>query len=92
MSYVMPVKLEDSTRFRLKSLGDARKRSMTWMVKEAIDEYVEREEKKEKLKEELSSAWREYQLTGLHVTHEEMQDWITKLTNGEDAEPPKCHV
>jgi len=92
MAYVMPVKLEEPTRYRLKTLGDTRKRTITWMVKEAIDEYIDREEKKERLKEELMSAWREYQLTGLHLTHEEIGDWVEKIVNGEDAELPKCHV
>jgi len=92
MSYVMPVKLEAPARDRLKALANARKQTITGMVKEAIDEYVDREEKKEKLKEELLSAWNQYQLTGLHLTHEEMSDWVEKIANGEDAELPKCHV
>jgi len=92
MAYVMPVKLEEPTRYRLKALGEARKRAINWMIKEAISEYVDREERKEQFKQEAISTWRNYQLTGLHVTEEEMNDWMDKIKNGEDAELPVCHV
>jgi len=92
MSYVTPVKLEDPARYRLKALCDARQRTVGWMIKEAINEYIDREERKEQFKQEAISTWRNYQLTGLHLTEEEMDDWMDKLKRGEDAELPKCHV
>jgi len=92
MAYVTPVTIDEPVRYRLKALGDIRKRAMNWMIKEAIAEYVDREERKEQYKQEALSTWRNYQLTGLHVTEEEMNDWMDKIKNGEDAELPKCHV
>jgi len=47
------------------------------MIREAISEYVVREERKEQFKQEAISTWRNYQLTGLHLTEEEMDDWMS---------------
>jgi len=88
----VPVRLETEIKERIAILAKSRKNSSHALMKEAIYEYVEKEEKKEKLKEEVFSTWREYQLTGLHMTEEEMDDWMIKLENGEEAELPACHV
>ncbi|NBS17511.1 MAG: transcriptional regulator, partial [Gammaproteobacteria bacterium] len=37
-------------------------------------------------------AWNEYQATGLHLTMEEADAWLSKLESGIDEEPPGCHV
>ena len=50
-----------------------------------------RETKREKLRQEVIAAWNHYQSTGLHLTEEEMDDWLRKLEAGEDAEIPECH-
>ena len=59
---------------------------------DAIGEYVEREEKREAFRQEGIRAWEEYQATGLHVTHDETDAWLAKLEQGQDVEPPACHV
>jgi predicted transcriptional regulator len=45
----------------------------------------------EQLRQDTLAAWAEYQETGLHVTEQEMDDWLAKLEAGEDAPPPTCH-
>lgn len=60
-------------------------------MREAIAQYVEREEKRESFKQEAMRAWQTYQATGLHVTHDEMDAYLAKLQAGEDVEPPACH-
>lgn len=60
-------------------------------MREAIVQYVEREEKREAFKQEDIRAWEEYQQTGLHVTLEEADAWLAKLEAGENAEPPSGH-
>jgi len=92
MSYVTPVKIDEKIRFRLKAICDTQKRTVSWSIREAITEYVEREEKKEQFKQEALATWRNYQLTGLHVTAEEARAWLLELEAGEDKEPPVCHV
>jgi predicted transcriptional regulator len=59
---------------------------------DAISEYVEREEKREAFRQDGIRAWNEYQETGLHATHQEADDWLAKLENGQDDALPACHV
>jgi predicted transcriptional regulator len=61
-------------------------------MREAIEEYVSREEKREQLRQDALASWEHYQATGLHVTQEEIDQWADRLEAGEDAPPPKCHV
>jgi predicted transcriptional regulator len=59
-------------------------------MREAIEEYVEREEKREQFRQEALAAWDQYQSTGLHVAAAEADAWLAKLEAGKDAAPPKC--
>ena len=86
------IKMDDDTRERVKRLAEARHRSSHWMMLEAIRQYVEREEKREALRQDGMRAWNEYQATGLHVSLEEADAWLAKLEAGKDVEPPECHV
>ncbi len=61
-------------------------------MREAIAQYLEREEKQESLRVATLKAWEDYRATGLHVTAEEADAWLEQLENGDDTEPPKCHV
>lgn len=60
-------------------------------MREAIAQYVEREEKREAFKQDALRAWDEYQQTGMHLTSREADDWLAKLEAGEDADLPECH-
>lgn len=86
------LKLDPQMKERVQRLAEARRRTSHWIMREAIDEYVSREEKREQLRVETIAAWESYQRTGLHVTDEEMDEWLDKLAAGEDAPPPACHV
>ncbi|MDP2831776.1 MAG: ribbon-helix-helix protein, CopG family [Pseudomonadota bacterium] len=86
------IKIDPDTRERIGRLAEARHRSPNGMVREAIQQYVEREEKRDAFRQDALNAWAEYQETGLHVTLEEADAWLAKLAAGEDAEPPECHV
>jgi predicted transcriptional regulator len=61
-------------------------------MREAITQYVDREEKRQAFYQEALQSWETYQRTGLHATGEEVDAWLAKLEAGEDAEPPACHV
>jgi len=86
------VKLDDDLRSRIQSLAEVKQRSSHWIMREAIRDYVEREEKREALKQDALRAWETYRERGLHLTLEEADAWLAKLERGEDAEIPKCHV
>ena len=82
----------EDTKARLKRLADARQRTSHWLMREAITQYVDREEKRESFRQDALKAWEAYRTTGLHVTAEEADAWLAKLEQGNDVDPPECHV
>ena len=92
ISSTTSLKLESELKERVQRLAAARRRSPHWVMREAVEQYVGREEKREQLRQDALAAWNHYQTTGLHVTAEEADAWLAKLEAGEDAEAPECHV
>jgi len=91
MANVTSIKLDDDLKGRIQHLAEARRRSAHWIMREAIAEYVAREEQREALKRDAQSAWEAHQRDGLHLTLEEADAWLARLEAGEDVEPPECH-
>jgi predicted transcriptional regulator len=86
------LKLDETTKERVQRLASARRRSAHWLMREAIEQYVEREEKREEFRRDALAAWEQYQATGLHLTADEADEWLKRLEAGEDADAPECHV
>jgi predicted transcriptional regulator len=86
------LKLDSATKERIRRLASVRRRSPHWLMREAVEQYVEREEKREQLRQDALAAWAEYQTTGLHVTAGEADAWLAKLESGKHATVPKCHA
>ncbi|MCL2658006.1 MAG: ribbon-helix-helix protein, CopG family [Betaproteobacteria bacterium] len=86
------IKIDEDTKARVKRLAEARQRTPHWLMREAIIQYVEREEKREAFRQHTFKAWEEYRTTGLHATAEEVDAWLAQLEQGKDIEPPECHV
>lgn len=86
------IKIDQDTRERVQRLADARQRTSHWLMREAINQYVDREEKREAYRQDGINAWQAFQTHGLHVTSEEADAWLGKLEAGQDVEPPECHV
>lgn len=85
------IKIDDDLKGRLQRLAAARRRSPHWIMREAIAQYVEREEKREAFKQDARQAWKDYRQTGLHLSLEEGDAWLSKLESGENVGPPECH-
>lgn len=88
----MSVKLDPDTRARLDQLAKSRRRTPHWMLREAVAQYVEREEQREAFRQDTLKAWEAYRTNGLHVTADEADVWLAQLAEGNDIEPPECHV
>lgn len=86
------VKLSQDLRERLKNLANSRKQSAHAVMLEAIESYVDREEKREALRQEAKSAHDHFMLTGLHLTGDEVIGWMDKIIQGEKADMPPCHI
>ena len=86
------IKIDEDTKARVKRLAEARHRTPHWLMREAITQYVDREEKREAFRQDTLKAWEAYRSTGLHVTADEADAWLVQLEQGNDLEPPACHV
>lgn len=86
------LKLDVELKQRVQRLAATRRRTAHWILREAVEQYVAREEQRERFRQDALAAWDEYQATGLHVSAEEADAWLARLEAGEDAEAPECHV
>lgn len=82
------IKLDPALKERLQRIANAQRRSPHWVMKEAIAEYLDREEKREQFRQDAIAALEDYETTGLHLTGEEVDEWLAKLERGEEAEMP----
>lgn len=85
------IKIDQNTKDRMKRLAEARDRTPHWLMKEAISQYLEREEQREALKQDTLNAWAEFQKTGLHATSSEVQSWLATWGEENETTAPTCH-
>ncbi len=78
----MGVKLEKSTRERLKSLGKLKDRSPHWLVKKAIDDFLSREEQWEDEKRDDRERWAAYVETVESYSLDQVSKWMKDLRAG----------
>ena len=86
------IKIDADIKARVKRLADARQRTSHWLMREAITQYVDREEKREAFRQDALKAWEAFRTTGLHVGADEADAWLDQLEQGNDIEPPECHA
>ena len=80
------IKLDEETRNRLQTLGQKIDRSPHWLMKTAIEHYLEEQERYWQEREEDMKRWQDYQLTGDAVPHSEVSEWLASI--GTDDERP----
>ncbi|OCP22477.1 MULTISPECIES: CopG family ribbon-helix-helix protein [unclassified Ensifer] len=85
------LKLDDELKGRVQHLAEVRRRSSHWIMREAIAQYVEREEKREALRHDTLNAWEEFQATGLHATADEVEKWLSTWGTDDERAAPECH-
>ena len=87
------IKIDEDTRARVKRLAIARQRTPHWLMREAIQQYVAREEQREALRQDTLKAWENYRVNGgLHITADEADAWLGEFEQDKDVEPPECHA
>jgi predicted transcriptional regulator len=89
MTTTQGIKLDEETRDRLKTLGEKRDRSPHWLMRAAIESYLDHEEKYENEKAEDLQRWERYQLTGRAIDGEVVEDWLDDLANNRATSCPR---
>jgi predicted transcriptional regulator len=85
------IKLDDDLKERVQALAQAHRRSSHWIIREAIAQYVEREEKRESFRQDTLKSWEEYQATGLHASAEDVEAWLESWGTDNERPAPPCH-
>ena len=82
------IKLAENERERLGRLAEIKKRSPHWLAKEAISQYLDREEAIEHFKQETVARWEEYRQTGKTVPNDVVMDWLDSWGTDKESKPP----
>jgi len=86
------VKLDPSDRDRIASLATMKKRTPHYLMKEAILEYVQREEARQNFIKAADTSFEHYKETGLHITLDEFSAWVDDVQKNPDAPITACHT
>ena len=84
------IKIDEDTKLRVKRLAAARQRTPHWLMREAITQYVDREEKREAFRQDALQAWETFRATGQHVPADQADAWLAQLEQGDELDPPAC--
>lgn len=89
MATTLGIKLDDSTRERLKTLAHSLDRAPHWVIKTALIEYLDRQEAalKERLEEE--ARWTRYQDSGEAIPQDRVMAWLDALAKGRKEPCPE---
>lgn len=85
------VELDPETRDRLDKLAEGRRSAPSLLIREAVEQYVDREEKRQACYADARTAWASFQDGGQHLGEIEAERWLDRLVAGADVDPPKCH-
>lgn len=85
------LKIDDALKTRVQNLASQRRRSAHWIMLEAIQQYVDREEARESFQQEALASWAAYQETGRHLSGQEVRVWLDTWGTDEEKAVPECH-
>ena len=83
--------IDDTLECRVQRLAEQRRRSPHWIMLEAIQQYVAREEARDSFRQEGLTSWTAYQETGRHLTGEEVREWLDTWGTDKEKSAPECH-
>jgi predicted transcriptional regulator len=84
--------VEPDLEQRLERVAKRMNMSTTELVNMAVDFFLERAETPEEELAGLEEERAEYQKNPVHLTNDEVKEWLERLANSEDAPMPKPHL
>ena len=82
------IKLDERDKERLRRLGETRKRTPHWLAREAISQYLDREEWLEMFRRETVARWEDFCRTGKSVPHAAVVEWLDPWGKDSGHEAP----
>lgn len=86
------IKLDPSDRDRITALAASKKRTPHYLMKEAIREYIQREEAQQNFIDVAKRSFEHYKETGLHISLDEFSAWVDEVEKNPKAPMPVCHT
>lgn len=84
------LKIDPALKERVKLVAEAQRRTPHWVMLQAIEQYVERQEARESFRQEAMASWTAYKETGRHLTGAEVSDWLGKWGTPAETDLPEC--
>lgn len=84
----MGIKLALAERERLKQLAERKNRSAHFLAKEAISQYLDREEAADRFKQESIARWEEYRANGKALPNEDVLKWLDSWGTEHEQDTP----
>lgn len=85
------LRLDDELKERVQALAKAQGVTAHSLMIRSIESEVSTLEARQAFLQDAENAWQEYELTGLHLTADEMTDWLDATVRGENRDFPECH-
>lgn len=82
------VKMDDVIYDRLKALGESRQRTPHWLMKEAIKQFIEREEDVENRRKDTLARIARFEETGESIPFETVDAWLATWGNEGETKCP----
>ena len=83
--------IDEDLQQRVDAVADARGVPVATVLREALTTFLDREEARAALARDARAALAAYEAEGLHITGEEMSDWLRTWGTDGEGEAPECH-
>lgn len=86
-AHPISIKLPPDFKNRLNKLSKLKQRTSHWLMKEAIEQYLEQEEQAENFKKETKQRWKEVACNQV-INHESVVDWLKSWGTDNERKAP----
>lgn len=80
------LRLDEQIQQRLKSLGQRKDRSPHYLMKEAVESYLEAEEALVAEQDLMQARWERFELTGETLDHSDVKSWAAGLISSKTSQ------
>ncbi len=81
MATTQGIRIDEKTTQRLRALAEKRDRTPHWLMRDAIERYLNSEERYEQERQEDMERWERYVLTGNAMPSDKVNTWLAGLAD-----------
>lgn len=85
------LRIPDELKNRYAELAASTQRTPHWLMLKALNEFIDRQEKRMAFIREGIESEKEYRRTGMHITLDECIDWLDSWGTDHEKATPACH-